>query len=91
MLSPYRIPANNTKKIGQNLSNTNLVDHSRREHDLKRPQRTSIYFAKADTNTEFTSSKQTSNKRNKKILKGGFMRENIEINEDYLDEILQKK
>ena len=41
MLSPDRIPPNNTNKRRQKISNTNLDDDSHRERDVKRPQLTS--------------------------------------------------
>ena len=37
ILSPYRIPPNNTNKRRQKISNTNLDDNSHRERDVKRP------------------------------------------------------
>ena len=41
MLSPYRINPNNTKKRTKKVSNTNFVNSSHHEHDVKRPQMTS--------------------------------------------------
>ena len=41
MLSPYKLPLNNTNKRRQKTSNTNLVDDSHRERVVKRPQMTS--------------------------------------------------
>ena len=55
MLSPYRIPQNSNKKR-QKISNTNLVDFSNREHDLKRRQTTS-------KNLKMTSKEPITNKR----------------------------
>ena len=42
MLSSYRIQPNNTNKRTEKVSKTNFGNNSRRNHDLKRPQMTSI-------------------------------------------------
>ena len=42
---------------------------------------TSNDLAKPETNTKF-------NQRNKNVLKGGSMHENVEITDEYLEEIL---
>ena len=73
MLSPYRITPNNTKKRSKKAK---IDDNS----DLKRPQMTS-------DDLKTNSKEQVKNKKNK--LKGGFLQENIEINEHYLDKILK--
>ena len=64
-----------TKKTSNTISDNN----SRRDHDLKRPQMTSNDPNKPETNTK-------SNKKNK--LKVGFIHENFESNDQYLDENL---
>ena len=78
MLSPYRINLNNTNKRTKKTSNTNFDINSHPDSDVKRPRLTSNDF-KANTKT---------NKKNKHILKAGSVQENIEINEHYLDKIL---
>ena len=50
---------------------------------------TSNDIAKPDTNTKLTV-KRTSNQRNKNILKADSVHKNIEINDEYLEEILYK-
>ena len=77
MLSPYRINPNNTNKRTKKNSNTNFHINSHPDSDVKRPHLTSNDFK---TNTK-------SNKKNKHVLKAGFVQENIEINEHYLDKI----
>ena len=72
MLSPYRINPNNNKKRPKKAK----VDDN---GDLKRPQRTS-------NDVKTISSETVKNKKNK--MKGGAIQENIEINEHYLDKIL---
>ena len=76
MLSPYRIHPNTTKKRSKKVLNTILDNNSHREHDLKRPQLTS-------NDLKTTSNEPVKLKKNK--LKGGAT---IEINENYLDEIV---
>ena len=78
MLSPYRIHPNTTNKRSKKVSNSNLDNNSRREHDLKRPQ-----FTSNDLKT--TSNEPVKIETNK--LKGGT---NIEISELYLDESVHK-
>ena len=84
ILSPYRIQPNNANKRTKKAAKTNLDNNSHREPDIKRPQLTSNDIAEPNTNTKFK-------KRNKNILKAGSMEENVEINDENLDEILQKK
>ena len=79
MLSPYRINPNNTNKRRKKTSNTTFDNDLHADSDVKRPQMTS---------NDPTQTNTKSNKRNKNILKAGSMQENIEINEHYLDEIL---
>ena len=78
MLSPYRINPNNNNKRTKKTSNTNFDDNSHPDSDNKRPRLTSNDLK---TNTK-------SNKKNKHVLKAGSLQEKIEINEHYLDEIL---
>ena len=73
MLSPYRNNPNNVKKRSKKAK----IDDN---DDLKRLQMTS--------NDLKTSSKDKKTK-SKNNLKGGFVQENIEINEHYLDKILK--
>ena len=74
MLSPYRINSNNVKKRSKKAK---IDDNG----DLKRPQMTSNDL-KTSSNDKKTKSKNT--------LTGGFVQEeNIEINEHYLDKILE--
>ena len=73
MLSPYRISPNNVKKRSKKAKIDAISD-------LKRPQMTS-------NDIKTTSNETVKNKKNK--LKGGAIQENIEINEHYLDKILQ--
>ena len=74
MLSPYRINPNNVKK--RSKKRAKIDDNG----DLKRPQMTSN-----DLKTS-SNDKKTKSKNN---LKGGFVQENIEINEHYLDKIIK--
>ena len=74
MISPYRINSNNVKK---QQKKTKIDENG----DLKRPQMTSIDL-KTTSNDEKT--------RSKNVLKAGSIQEeNIEINEQYLDKILE--
>ena len=78
MLSPYRVNPNNTNKRTKKTSNTIFDNNSHPDSDVKRPRLTSNDLK---TNTK-------SNKKSKHVLKAGSVQENIEINEHYLDEIL---
>ena len=80
MLSPYRVYPNNTNKRTKKVSETNFDNNSQRNPDVKRPQMTS-----KDLKT--SSNEPVKNKKNKR--KGGSIHDNVEINEHYLDEILQ--
>ena len=73
MFSLYRINPNNVKKRSKKAK---IDDNG----DLKRPQKTSN-----DLKTS-SNDKKTKSKNN---IKGGFVEENIEINEHYLDKILK--
>ena len=81
MLSPYKIQSNNNNKRTKKASKRNSDNNSHRERDLRRPQMTSIGLGTTQTNTK-------SNTKNQNLLKAGSIQENIEINEQYLDEIL---
>ena len=74
MLSPYRINPNITNKRTKKASNTNFNNNSHCEPDVKR--------------TQMTSNDLKRPQKTKNNLKAGSMPENIEINEHYLDEIL---
>ena len=73
MFSPNRINSNNVKKQQKKTK----IDNN---GDFKRPQMTSNDL-KTSSNVKKTKSKNN--------LKGGFVQENIEINEHYLDKILK--
>ena len=79
MLSPCKINPNNTNKRTKKVKNTNSNNNSQPNHDLERPQMTS---------NDFKPTQTKSNKKNKNALKAGSVQQNIEINENYLDEIL---
>ena len=81
MLSPYRINPNNTNKRTNTTSNTKFDINSHPDSEVKRPRLTSNDF----------KTKTKSNKKNKDVLKAGSVQENIEINEHYLDKILDNK
>ena len=81
-LWPYRIQSNNNNKRTKKASITNYNNDSHREPDVEWPQMTSNGLKTTQTNTK-------SNKKNKNIPKGGSVHENIEINDQYLDEILE--
>ena len=73
MNSPYRNNPNNVKKRSKKAKIDEITDHKRGVNDLDRPQKTS-------------NDKKT---KSKNVLKAGSVREeNIEINEHYLDKIL---
>ena len=80
MLSPYKIQSNNINKRIKKARNTNSDNDSQPNHDDKRPQMTS---------NDLKTIQTESNKKNKNVLKAGSVQQNIEINERYLDEILQ--
>ena len=56
------------------------MNNSDHEHDLKRPQMTS---------NDLKRPQSTSKTKSKNVLKGGSMHNDNEINEHYLDKILQ--
>ena len=85
MLSPYRINPNNTNKRTKKVKNNDFVNNSDQEPDLKRPQMTSDDL-KRPQSTSNENSKKTKTNNNSKV---GFVQENIEINEHYLEKILK--
>ena len=80
VLSPYRIQSNNINKRIKKAINTNSNNDSQPNYDNKRPQMTS---------NDLKTSQTKSNKKNKNVLKARSVQQNSEINEHYLDEILQ--
>ena len=80
MLSPYRIQSNNINKRIEKAKNTSSDNDSQPNYDNKRYQMTS---------NDLKTTQTKSNKKNKNVLKAGSVQQNIEINEHYLDEILQ--
>ena len=85
MLSPYRIDPNKNHKRTKKVKNTNFDNDSHHETDVKRPQMTSNDL-KRPQSTSKENSKKTKTKSN---LKGGYVQENIEIDEHYLDKVLK--
>ena len=85
MLSPYRIYPNNTNKRTKKASNANFDNNLHINHDVKRPQMTSKYLKRP----QLTSDENNKKTKTKNNLKGGFVQENVEINERYLDKILK--
>ena len=69
--------------MNKKTSNTNFYNNSNRNRDIEGPQMTSNYLKRpqSSSNGEKVKAKQ-------KHLKGGFVYDNVEINENYLDEIL---
>ena len=78
-LSPYRIQLNNTNKRTEKAKNTDFNNNSHNEAHVKRPQMTS---------NDLKTSQTESNRKNKNVLKAGSVQQNTEINDHYLDEIL---
>ena len=81
MLLPCKIQPNDISKPTKTASKTKFDNNSHRGTDLKRPQMTSNDINKPKTNTK-------SKKKYKTFPKSGSVHENIEINDHYLDEIL---
>ena len=79
MLSPYRFQSNHINKRIKKAKITNSDNDSQPNHDDKRPQMTS---------NDLKTTQTKSNKKNKNVLKAGSVQQNIEINQHYLDEIL---
>ena len=73
-----RITPINEKKA----KNTSFDNNTQHEPDVERPQKTSKDLKSIQTNP---------NKKNKNILKAASVQENIEIDEHFLDELLQNK
>ena len=79
-LTAYRTQANNTNKRTKKASNTIFGNNSLCGPDVKRPEMTS-------NDPKTTQAKTKSNKKDKNVLKTGSVQENIEINDQFLDEI----
>ena len=80
MFSPYRVQSDNTNKRIKKAKNTNFDNDSQPNHNDKRPQMTS---------NDLKTTQKKSDEKNKNVLKAGSVLQNIEINENYLDEILK--
>ena len=80
MHSPYRINPNKTKKRTKKVSKTNFDNISQLNPDVKRPQMTS-------NDLKRTSNEPAKNRKNNFEI--GSVHDNVEINEHYLDDILQ--
>ena len=85
MLSPYRINPNKTNKRTKKVKNTGFDINSHHDAEIKRPQMTSNDLKRH----QWTSNENSKNTKTKNNLKGGFIQENIEINEHYLDKIFK--
>ena len=85
MLSPYRINPNNNHKRTKKVKNTDFDNNSHHNPNPKRAQMTSNVLKRPQS----TSNKNSKRVKTENNLKGGFVRENVEENEHYLDEILQ--
>ena len=83
MLSPYRTNPNNVKKRPKKVKNTDFIDDSHQEADVKRPQKTSNDLKRPQSSSYKTKTKNS--------LKGGNIQEDNEINEFYLDKIPKKQ
>ena len=81
MLSPYRIHPNNTTKRTKKAKNTNFDNNSHHYHNLERPQMTSNDLKRPQSGSNGKKVKP-------KNLKGGFVHDNVEINDQYSDETL---
>ena len=86
MFSLYRISPNNTNKRTKKASSGIFVNESHHESNVKRAQRTSNDLKRPQSTSESHHEVEPVKLKNK--LKGGA---NIEINEHYLDKILQIK
>ena len=75
MLSPYRIHPNNHNKRTKKANNSIFNNNSHRDHDLERHQMTSTDLKRRQS---ISNGKKVKKKNN---LKGGFVHENIEIND----------
>ena len=79
MISPYRINPNNTNKRTKKAKNTNFDENTSPNNDHKGLQMIS---------NDLKRPQSTSRTKSKTVLKGGSVQDNIEINEHYLDKIL---
>ena len=82
MLSPYRINQNIGKNRTKKVLNTDFDNNSHHEVCIQRLQ-----MSANDLKRPQSTSNKTKTKNN---LKGGFIQENIEINEHCLDKVLKK-
>ena len=83
VLSPYRINPNNTNKRTKKTPNTNFDNNSHTNHDVERPQLTSNDLKRPQSMSESRNEVKPVKSKNK--LNSGA---NIEINEHYLDKML---
>ena len=85
MPSPYRIQPTNTSKRIKKAKMTTFDNNSHRDHDLERPQITSngLKWPQLTSNGEKIKTKNN--------LKGGFVHDNVEINDQYSEIFLDKK
>ena len=79
MISPYRINPNNSNKRTKKAKHTNVDENTSPYNDQKKSQMTS---------NDLKRPQSTSKTKSKNVLRGGSMQDNIEINEQYLDKIL---
>ena len=77
MLSAYRIHPNNTNKRAKKRKYTNFDNNSLRNSGPKRPQMTSKDLKKPQS----TSNKIGKKVKTENILKGEFIQENVDIND----------
>ena len=84
MLSPYRNNENNSKKRTKKALNTDFDNNSHHQAGIQRPQMSSNDLKRPQS----TSNENSKKAKTKNILKGGSVQENIEIDEHYLDKIL---
>ena len=85
MITPYKIPPNNTNKRRQKILNANLDDDSHRKDDVKRPRLTSFEIKTTTQKILQESSpiiETVKPKKNYLECSGS-----IENNDEYLDEI----
>ena len=82
MLSPYIIQPNDSNKRIKKANITKVDNNSHQDHNLERPQMTSDDLKRPQSSS---NDKKVKTKNN---IKGGFVHDNVEINDQYLDEIL---
>ena len=63
---------------------TKFVNNSHHDPGVERPEMTSNYLKR----TQSTSNENVKKVKTENNLKGGFVQDNVQINEHYLDEIL---